>query len=471
MNANKKAVYLTGFVAIIILVILAIQTHVNKEQIVQRDITINDGGLLVASSSVEATKPGLSADISSTTVSNESQYAISKNSGGIYVLTKEITISDSSYSVTNIPGYDLLSFSGLDNDHGSPNLPIYKIEIRLPLDTKIKTVDVSFGSKKYIGKLNLPTENPQVDCMGCKNGPRYSPHPTSGLIPKTQYSYNFKKLDPSSMTLVVTVYPMTYDNSTEDTYVYNGFKVTAEYQTTSQVVVDDSHIQPKNLSTFTAGKDLPVSAYVVNMTSDLANLKILANLSESDVVHKVVSSNSSDQVISGNSSSIISTLLKLPTDPSNGDRISDLGVDYEIDGFISNNNNNVASISIPIRVKPSVYVDITCFNYPKNYSYHSQTITLDDLMTVEVCLKNPTDQKVRTYIDISITDQGGFRVNKRPQGFIDIDPGQTKSYIDRWIPNSDFSTGSYGVEAVVSVDNYTTFQSGLFKYSSVDKSN
>ncbi len=413
------------------------------------------------------------------TKTNQQLYSISKNDSGNYVLNKNITINDSSYVITKVDGYDLLKFSTpsgveVDGDGGSPNLPVYRIDIRLPLDTKIQNVKVDFGNKKYLGKLNLPIENPMPNCMGCQTGPAYSPHPTSGILPKVAYGSNLAKIDGSSMTLVVMVYPITYNNATEDTYVYDGFKIAAEYSTKNQVIIDHDKVKPTRPgdvgNTFISGQDIVLSVPIINMTSDSVNIKMSSNLSAEDGVNKVISSNQSSQVISGNTTSIISTTLKAPNDPGNGKTVSDYGADYGIVGDIYNGNSKIDSIGTTIRIKPSTNVEISCFKYPDNVSYHSKVITTSDFVTFEVCVKNPTTQKIRAYVNLNIGEQGSTDV-KRPQGFIDIDPGQTKSYTDKWIPGNYLRTGLYTVQAIVSTGNYQTFQTGQFDYSADDASN
>lgn len=403
-------------------------------------------------------------------------YSISKNNSGNYVMTKNITSDDLAFTITKVDEYDLISGPGgirIDSDGGSPNLPIYTFSIQLPLDTVLGNVKVDFGTKKYLGKLNLPTLNPIINCIDCKTGPAYSPHPTSGTLPEVSYSSDLRKIG-SAKTLTIVVYPITYNNATEDAYVYDGFKITAEYTTKNQVIIDHDHIKPTMPgdigNTFISNDNIILSVPIINMTSDSVNIKMSSNLYTLDGINKIISSNQSSQVISGNTTGIISTTLKAPNDLGNSKIISDYGVDYEVVGDIYNGSSKIDTIDRNIRVKPSINVEISCFKHPDNVSYHSKIITTNDFVTFEVCVKNPTTQKIKAYIDINIEGQGITEI-KRPQGFVDIGPGQTKSFIDKWIPGNYLRTGLYTVQAIVSAGNYQTFQTGQFDYSADDASN
>lgn len=412
--------------------------------------------------------------VATTTKTAPQPYLISKNDSENYVLTKNVTIDDSSYVSTKVDGYDLLKFSAssgveVDGDGGSPSLPVYRIDIRLPIDTKIQNVKVDFGTKKYLGKLNLPIVNPLPNCMGCQTGPAYSPHPTSGLLPKVPYEYNLVNIDSVSMTLVVMIYPITYDNATEDTYVYNGFKITAEYTTKDQVIVDMPNFQNgyNNGDLFGLNQNVPITATITNMTSAPATINISTGLFT--IFDKELNSTTSKKIIPGDTSQIIQAIVKTPTDTEDG-QIDTYGIEMNV----SNGTDKIPSRSIKITVNPSVYVEVSCFNYPKDVSYHSKILTKNDFVKFEICIKNPTAQKVRAFVNISISDDGGIgtMVRKSPQGYVDIDPGQTKSYIDQWIPSASLQSGSYGVHAEITAGNYEApYQNGIFIYSADDASN
>lgn len=437
----------------------------SEQKIITSDVSSSTPSSEIGSQT-PSTKPTSTGSVSTQTVQGDKQpaqtskqlYLITKNSSGNYVLSRKITISNNSYTFQKIDGYDLLRFSDhaqdftVSSDGGKPDLPVYQFKIRLPLDTKIQNVKVNFGQKIFIGKLNLPIVNPQPNCMGCQTGPAYSPHPLNGMVPESAFGYELKKIDGYSQALFVYVYPITFDNSNGDTYTYSGFQINAEYTTTNQVIIDK--IQPEQLSSFDTGKNITVSASVTNMTSEPVTIQSQVGLFEVNGINNKVASNQTSKTIPGNAEEIILTMLQAPSDTYS--RQID---DYEIKVDFSSAKNKLFSDSIPIRIKPSVYVKINCFNYP-------QTVHYRDIAKYELCIKNNSSQKIRTYIDIYINN-GPTTAVKLVQSYVDIDPGQTKNPTITWIPNyTDMQTGQYNVQAVVSTDKFKTTETKFFQYNS-----
>ena len=407
--------------------------------------------------------------ISPITASTTQQlYSITKNSSENYVLSRKINISDSSYSIKKDGSYDLLTFSDYPQDYkisnlydGSrPNLPLYEFEIPLPLDAKIQNVKVDFGAKKFLGKLNLPTINPQalINCPGCSSGPTYLPHPQSGIVPETAYDFRTANMG-NFKDLFVTVYPVTYDNSNGDTYVYSGFQINAEYTTANQVIIDK--IQPEESGSFNSGEDITVYALVKNITSDSSDITVSVDLlAMKNGFNDKISFNQSRQVIFGNATGTISTIIKVPEKSENKDI---LGYEFNVD--VSNGKNKIYSKKMPVDIKQSAYVDINCFNYPSRVDY--QPSGSYGFYTFEACLTNPTKQKIRAYININMSLGEGGALVHLPQSYIDLNPGEAGNSKITWIPgNPDMRSGQYTVTMVASVGEYKTYKTGFFQYSS-----
>ena len=390
-------------------------------------------------------------------------YSIVKNNLGGYILSRKIDISDSLYSIEKREGYDLLRFSdhsqdfNITGDSGKPTLPVYQFNIPLPLDAKIRGVKVNFGTRKLIGKFNLPIINPQPNCMGCASGSLYSPHPKNGIVPQAAYHFEALTTIGNQAILNVSVYPVTYDNFNGDTYVYSSFQISAEYTTVGKIIID--RVKPTQADSFNAGEDIPISALVKNMTPDSADINIVASLSLADGVNKIILSKQSRQSVAGGSTAMVSTTIKAPEDNNDGK----VGF-YFLNLDILDGSNNIYSNSMMINIKPKVYVDISCFKYPAMINYQPQGSS--GFYMFESCLTNPTNQKIRAYINIDISSYASTLVHL-PQSYVDLNPGETKSYKTGWIPsNPSLQSGQYQATLTVSTDKFETFETGFFKYSS-----
>jgi len=433
-----------------------------KEMPVESLATSTEETQSKSASQVTESKPQVQTE-KTTVKKNKTPYSISTKGNGDYELIQGVVIDTSSYNVQKLDGYDLLKFSQsmqnltITGDGGKPNLPVYQFKIRLPIDTKIKNLNVSFGSKKSIGKLNLPIINPQPNCMGCQSVPPYSPHPLSGIVPQTQFGYDLRKIDGYSQTLFIYVYPITYDNATEDTNVYTSFQIDVEYTTSNKLIIDK--LIPKQLDSFDTGKNITVSALATNLTPDPVNLQLSAGLYEVNGINNKVTSNNGNKIIAGNSDDTISLSLQAP-ESTYSKNVSEYGDDYEIIADFTSAGNKIFSDSIPIRIMPNNRVEITCLNYPR-------TVKVGDIVKNQICIHNLSSQKIRAYINMDIVNYVQT-IRKLPQSYVDLEPGQTKDYTVTWIPqdSDNMSTEQYTIQTTVSTDGYSTNRTDFFNFNS-----
>jgi len=179
-----------------------------------------------------------------------------------------ISIDASSYSIDDetAPGFELVEIEGFTQRHfEGPVLPSAEIQLPLPEESNVSTVEVLAEDPVQLGVMAIPHYEPGVFLVDDATDEVWSATPSeTGTVPAQQSSWEVRKAD-GYLVLHVHLFPVTYEAPTGQTTLYSRFEVRVVYEATEPVVVTDFSVQVNRAA---PGEYVPTQVTVVNVSDE-----------------------------------------------------------------------------------------------------------------------------------------------------------------------------------------------------------
>jgi len=352
----------------------------------------------------------------------------SPSSQGDNIYTRIISINITSYNVTKVDNFDVVSIPGSRFHYNElkPIVPSVRIPIKAPLYANLTNLDVIFTNSTSIGPLNIPSAKGEGGIIKLTNKTD-----VVGFFPDSIYFVDTTKYDTYNL-IDLEIAPLWYNPQTNETILYNYIKLELTYQTPVTATITD--FSPDKTE-YVTGETINASLTVENVGSDtLTGLR--ANLSLKDQYGKVRASSLSApfDVASGESKTVYVTLSQnLP----HGSYLAEIKV-VNSTGYV------LGSSSEDIFISSGGIVD---FFLP------SEVVSGEDI-TFNITFKNDNATDVEAIGVVHIYDPHDMKIAELHSAPTDIAANSTGTMNITW-STAGREIGSYIASAVVLVGEET----------------
>jgi hypothetical protein len=167
-------------------------------------------------------------------------------------ITRSIFIEDYDYDVQQNGEYEfikILSFNEILHDQ-IPVVPSKRIEIDLPLDAEIKSVEIRANNKVDLGRLNIPIYNSIPPIIDIPSQPIYLDPPQElGIFNPIENVLWAEANMGTYKTIIVNAIPIIYDSATQMTELYKDIQVIINYETESDGILENVTFDPSSTDT------------------------------------------------------------------------------------------------------------------------------------------------------------------------------------------------------------------------------
>ena len=349
--------------------------------------------------------------------------------------TKTINIECSSYNIIS-DTFDVLTIEGwklLLMDESTPVLPIKTVEVNIPLNSTIEDVTVTFGNETTWSNLNIPAYQPPIpmpESGDLNPGGGYVACPSGmGVLPTEQYSYRTVDLE-DFKTVMVSVFPATFDTDTHETVLYKNIAISINYTTPVLGIIREFSPDKK---CYAVNGIIQTSTSVENISA--IDATFTATIEIVDSSGNVVVTQSASETIQSNMTQNI--ILNLSAPAQHGS--------YTLSLCVSDATGVIGEATHLIKVIGGKIVSFIGPSEIEIGSYGKFTMEFHNFF----------GDQVTAFEDIYIYGLKDEQIIKLPQLVVSVGANETEATNADWFPADSLPTGRYKAQLVVSVDDLT----------------